>query len=110
MKFNSNWFRKNTITTPKVLVLMYHRVADLKRDPWELAVSPENFEQQLALLRRKYDVITVPELARKLSTHSICSNSICITFDDGYSDNFHVAKPLLEKHECPQLFLSQPNH
>ena len=34
------------------LILMYHRVAALRVDPWELAVRPDRFAEQLDVLRR----------------------------------------------------------
>jgi peptidoglycan/xylan/chitin deacetylase (PgdA/CDA1 family) len=83
---------------------MYHRIADMETDPWELAVSPRNFEEHLKILRKKYKVISVAELVNCLEKKSIPPNSVCITFDDGYLDNFSAAKPLLEKYESPATF------
>ena len=37
----------------KALVLMYHRVCDIETDPWQLAVSPNNFESQIKALKKK---------------------------------------------------------
>lgn len=102
--FRFNWFSKRNPAGKKVLVLMYHRIADLTSDPWKLAVSPAHFEQQLALLTEKFTIISVPELAQQVARKRIASDGICLTFDDGYADNFHVAKPLLEKYNCPAAF------
>ncbi len=83
---------------------MYHRIADVANDPWELAVSPENFEDQLRVLKKKFRIISVSDLAKSLVKMKLPSNSVCITFDDGYRDNFYAAKPLLEKYKCPATF------
>jgi peptidoglycan/xylan/chitin deacetylase (PgdA/CDA1 family) len=99
-----NWYKKRDLATKKILVLMYHRIADIDRDPWQLAVTPEHFEQSLTLLQKKFNVITVSELVEQLNNKSITSDSVCLTFDDGYADNFHIAKPLLEKYSCPATF------
>jgi peptidoglycan/xylan/chitin deacetylase (PgdA/CDA1 family) len=88
----------------KAIVLMYHRVARLETDPWQLAVAPENFEQQLQVLQKKFHVVPVNELIRQLQQGSIKHNCVCVTFDDGYCDNFFNAKPLLEKYRCPAAF------
>jgi peptidoglycan/xylan/chitin deacetylase (PgdA/CDA1 family) len=88
----------------KAIVLMYHRVARLETDPWQLAVDPENFEQQLQVLQKKFHVVPVNELIGQLQQGSIEHNCVCVTFDDGYCDNFLHAKPLLEKYECPAAF------
>ena len=83
---------------------MYHRIAEIDTDPWQLAVSPANFEQQLHVLSRFYKVISVENLVSRLGTNSILHKGICLTFDDGYRDNFFSAKPLLEKYNCPATF------
>lgn len=90
-------------TEKKVLVLMYHRVANTEIDPWELTVTPENFEAQLKVLK-KYNVISLEDLSDQISDNKIKKNSIVITFDDGYIDNFSIAKPLLEKYKLPATF------
>jgi peptidoglycan/xylan/chitin deacetylase (PgdA/CDA1 family) len=83
---------------------MYHRIAEVSRDPWELSVTPANFEQQLLLLQEKYSIISVPELIAQVDNQAVAANSVCLTFDDGYTDNYHVAAPLLEKYKTPSTF------
>ncbi|MEO5998182.1 MAG: polysaccharide deacetylase family protein [Chitinophagaceae bacterium] len=89
---------------PRALVLMYHRIAEVSQDPWQLAVSPENFEQHLKVLQRTGKLIPVKTLVKNLHQKSIDQYSICVTFDDGYSDNYLQAKPLLEKYKCAASF------
>jgi peptidoglycan/xylan/chitin deacetylase (PgdA/CDA1 family) len=88
----------------KAMVLMYHRIATLQTDPWQLAVTPENFARQLQVLKQQYHVISVNELVRDVHNNSIKSKTVCITFDDAYVDNYLYAKPLLEKYGCPAMF------
>lgn len=90
--------------TANAMVLMYHRIADLTYDPWQIAVSPGNFEQQLQILKKNYNLISVEQLLQQLVKKSIAPKSVCITFDDGYRDNYLAAKPLLEKYDCPAAF------
>jgi Predicted xylanase/chitin deacetylase len=100
-----NWLRRyKRYFEHKAVVLMYHRVARLSSDPWKLAVHPVHFEQQLQVLKKHFHVIPVAELVKQLYRGGIRSNCVCITFDDGYSDNFINAKPLLEKYHCPAIF------
>ncbi|MFD2515167.1 polysaccharide deacetylase family protein [Pontibacter locisalis] len=89
---------------PKALVLMYHRVVETDTDIWDIAVSPSNFEQQLQILQESDNVISLAELAKKVVQRNINKNYIAITFDDGYSDNYISAKPLLEKYDMPATF------
>lgn len=83
---------------------MYHRIAEVDFDPWELAVSPAKFEEQLEVLKEEYRVISVNDMITQLNAKSFLSKSICLTFDDGYRDNYFDAKPLLEKHQCSASF------
>lgn len=100
-----NWFPIfKRVHENKVIILMYHRIANLESDPWSLAVSPQNFEQQLTILKNEFNVISVAQLVEQLETKTILEDSICLTFDDAYLDNYLFAKPLLEKYSCPATF------
>ena len=88
---------------PKAVVLCYHRIADVAIDPWEIAVSPENFSQQLQVLK-KYKIFTASQLITQFRNRSLENGMVCLTFDDGYNDNYTIAKPLLEKYQCVSTF------
>ena len=87
----------------KAIVLCYHRIVDVTIDPWELTVSPENFEQQLRVLKN-YQLCTGSQLIEHLQNRSLKNGMICITFDDGYRDNYRIARPLLQKYTSPSTF------
>jgi peptidoglycan/xylan/chitin deacetylase (PgdA/CDA1 family) len=97
------------IFQPRALVLMYHRIAELATDPWQLAVSPSNFEQQLQVLHTTGQVIALTELIQRLRRKAVPAGSICLTFDDGYRDNYSIARPLLEKYACAATYFI-PTH
>jgi peptidoglycan/xylan/chitin deacetylase (PgdA/CDA1 family) len=86
---------------PAALVLLYHRVTRLDTDSQWLAVPPETFDAQVELLKRRYRVLSLAELMGALRDNRLPRRSVAITFDDGYADNLHQAKPLLEKHGAP---------
>jgi peptidoglycan/xylan/chitin deacetylase (PgdA/CDA1 family) len=96
--------RVRKILSPHALVLMYHRIADPVTDPWDLSVSAENFDQQLGILSKKWKVISLPQLVDKLQKGHLEKNTVAISFDDGYLDNFTVALPILEKYGLPASF------
>lgn len=83
---------------------MYHRVATLKSDVWDIAVSPENFEMHLKVLKSRCNVLSIDELVNNINKGKITKNTVAITFDDGYVDNYNVARPLLEKYQLPSTF------
>jgi peptidoglycan/xylan/chitin deacetylase (PgdA/CDA1 family) len=89
---------------PEVLILMYHRVAELPSDPYELAVTPRHFEEQIEVLRKRFRPIPLRQLAEALrdgSRRRLPRGGVVLTFDDGYADNLDNAKPILEKWEVP---------
>ena len=86
------------------IVLVYHRIADLKKDVQLLSVAPQKFEEQTIYLKSRFNIITLQELVRDLKNKKIKKKSLVITFDDGYADNLFNAKPILEKHNIPATF------
>jgi peptidoglycan/xylan/chitin deacetylase (PgdA/CDA1 family) len=87
--------------SPPAIVLMYHRVSLVRRDPWQLAVTPAHFDQHLEVVRRLGRPLAVRDLTRTLSSGRAPRRAIAITLDDGYADNLLQARPLLERHDVP---------
>ena len=102
--FREVWNRVKNKFQRKAVILMYHQVCEKKADPWQLAVTPENFQYQLNHLKNFYDVVSVDELVSTLQTGKLTSNLAAITFDDGFVDNYTNAAPLLEWFELPATF------
>mgnify|MGYP003945291843 CR=1 FL=1 len=91
---------KNAVVK-KSIVLMYHKITEQDLDIWDLAVSPDRFEQQLQVLKETMEIVSLKQL---VTTRSLFKNRVAITFDDGYIDNFKIAKPILEKYDIPATF------
>lgn len=83
------------------MILVYHRVAEARIDPWALSVSPEHFAQQLQVLTTIANPVSLQELVRAKSDRDLPPRPVCITFDDGYADNLYAAKPALEAYGVP---------
>lgn len=86
------------IERARSVVLCYHRVASLDRDPQLLAVTPQHFGEHLNYLSEHFEPVALervrdPEPSAKLA--------VAVTFDDGYADNLIAARPLLEEHRVP---------
>jgi peptidoglycan/xylan/chitin deacetylase (PgdA/CDA1 family) len=91
---------------PRALILLYHRVAEPPTDPFELAVTPRNFEEHLEVLRNRARPISLERLAGELRSGRISAGGVVVTFDDGYADNLHAGR-LLERFEVPAtVFIS----
>lgn len=80
-------------------ILMYHRV-DYDEEGLDWVVAPPVFERQLAFLRRQgYTGLTASQLADGLEGKiALPPKPVLITFDDGYTDNYTTAWPLLQKY------------
>jgi len=88
-----------------IAVLAYHSVQETD---FAYAVSPEDFERQMKILKRRFRVITLAEL-RDILVQGRMPPDRCatITFDDGFEDNLTQALPILKELGLPAtLFLT----
>jgi peptidoglycan/xylan/chitin deacetylase (PgdA/CDA1 family) len=102
--------RWRTVFHKKAMILVYHRVAESKIDPWALGVSPAHFAQQLEVLKTIANPISLRDLVRAKSDGELPERPVCITFDDGYADNLHHAKPALEAARVPGTVFVTPGY
>ena len=81
-------------------VLLYHACDQMAFPgmPKRLNMHPHRLEQQLIWMKRKgYSFLTASELImRSKEANTLCA---CITFDDGFEDNYTYLFPLLKKHQ-----------
>jgi peptidoglycan/xylan/chitin deacetylase (PgdA/CDA1 family) len=95
----SRWLRSRLVDG--ALILSYHRIADVDADPYGLCVAPQHFAKQLEILRAYGHPMSLQELVQALVDSNLPRGAFALTFDDGYNDNLHVAKPLLERYQIP---------
>lgn len=84
---------------PGSLILLYHRIARAAADPWSLCVSPAHFSQHLDVLCGRF--ARLADLTGRAPHGTRAGVRFAITFDDGYADVLHAAKPLLEQYDAP---------
>ncbi|MFW5775587.1 MAG: polysaccharide deacetylase family protein, partial [Chitinivibrionales bacterium] len=86
---------------PPFQILYYHRILP-KVDPFAIdVITTADFEQQVAMLSSAFNLMTIGQLSDALQSRSIPPKTACITFDDGYQDNFRFAFPILQKYSAP---------
>ena len=91
---------RNNTNKKGLTILAYHSISN-EIVPDE-TVTPDEFERQLQYIEENYKVISLEEAIGYLQRDiEKASGSIVITFDDGYSDNYYNAYPLLKKHNFP---------
>lgn len=83
------------------IVLIYHRIRATQVDPWSKCVHPTHFESQILHLKRHYQVVPLTELLGRLANGSATSDTVALTFDDGYADFLTAAYPILRLHQVP---------
>jgi peptidoglycan/xylan/chitin deacetylase (PgdA/CDA1 family) len=87
---------------PRITVLLYHRVSDSARD--NLTVGIEQFDRQMALLREHFQVLSIEQVANATTIEHGDKPLACVTFDDGYLDNYTNAAAILLRHQIPAAF------
>jgi peptidoglycan/xylan/chitin deacetylase (PgdA/CDA1 family) len=90
-------------------ILMYHSVLE---DPSRVAdslggmIHPRAmFEGQMELIAREFKPVTVDQVARFVrGEQDLPERSVVVTFDDGYTDNYEMAMPILDRVGVPATF------
>lgn len=91
--------------SPGVLALAYHRIARPGGNLFDrdvCSVTPEDFDEQVALLKESFTIIGPGELAEVVRRRT--PRCAMITFDDGYRDNYELACPILRSHGVGATF------
>ena len=99
-KLVAKWLRTR-FGRPGPLILGYHRISKAEWDPQQLCVSPQCFEEQLEIMMRGGQALSLFEFVRRLRGGDDLSRTFVITFDDGYEDTLTAAIPILEQFDVP---------
>jgi poly-beta-1,6-N-acetyl-D-glucosamine N-deacetylase len=90
-------------STPKVIVLTYHSIAD---EGTRFSVKPSEFKKQMEYLLTSFKPIKLSDLKQYLNrNYAVEQPSFVVTFDDGYKDILSVADFLSEKKIYPTVFM-----
>ena len=90
-----------------LLVLNYHRVGNAEETPYDSGTfgpTAEQFDWQLGYLKSRFDCIGLEEAVAMITGTAPMRQSLLLTFDDGYLDNYQVAFPLLRSHGMQATF------
>ena len=92
---------------PQLLVLMYHRVlpekdSRAKIEEPGMMVTPETFRLHMQLIKQRFDVMPLSQwITAKHNGDKLPARCCCITFDDGWVDNYEYAYPVLQEFNLP---------
>jgi peptidoglycan/xylan/chitin deacetylase (PgdA/CDA1 family) len=93
---------------PALFVFNYHRVGNREECGFNrclFSCTVEQFREQLAVLKDRFDIVTVDRLANFARQGYAGGRPLgLVTFDDGYADNFRLAFPVLKQMDIPAVF------
>jgi Predicted xylanase/chitin deacetylase len=98
-------------------ILAYHRVLTVQ-DPNAfdfdldlISTSADGFREQMQLLQRRFSPMALGDVIAALdSGKCLPANTVVVTFDDGYDDNYRVAYPILRELGVPATFFVSTSH
>ena len=85
-------------------ILMLHRVVNhcSEGENRELEIAPDYLEQTIKNYKQKgFRFVSIDEVSEILEKGKVDKPFVCLTFDDGYRDNYTTALPILKKEQVP---------
>lgn len=87
------------LTNASPRILMYHRFSSAQESR---KIDSKLFELQVRLLKKHFHIVSMSDVGRMLTAgQDIPNNTAVITIDDGYSDFFQYAYPILKRYSLP---------
>jgi peptidoglycan/xylan/chitin deacetylase (PgdA/CDA1 family) len=93
----------------RLTVLAYHRIIEWNTPTFAdyepvVSATPSMFEQQMAYIAKHFNVIRLAQLQNFLfHNEPLPEHPLLITFDDGFTDNYDFAFPILKKFGFPAV-------
>jgi len=98
---------RRLIETKTVGILRYHAIVNPEDCYYAspgICISPEQFDNQIRFLSKKYNVISLDTVAACITDQRpFPPKAIVLTFDDGYRDNY-LAYQILKKYDVTGTF------
>lgn len=90
----------------KLTILTFHRVIGQQQSYFipPMAICENTFSRLVKQLLRLGNVVSLSEAMENLNNGSLKGNNFAITFDDGYLDNYTVARDILSATGVPATF------
>ncbi|MBN1793430.1 MAG: polysaccharide deacetylase family protein [Candidatus Omnitrophica bacterium] len=105
------WIRRKVLKRGRLLIIVYHRVTRPCRGVADISISPQNFIEHLGYLLRRYRILSIDECLNYVHTRTYPErDSVLITLDDGYEDNYTNAFPELQKWGLPAAIFLTGDH
>jgi peptidoglycan/xylan/chitin deacetylase (PgdA/CDA1 family) len=84
-------------------IIIYHGICEKDHLRFNsLFITRETFEKHLQFYKKYFNVISVDDFYHK--RFDPARFNVCLTFDDGFANNYHYVLPLLNQYQLPATF------
>lgn len=91
-------------TRGRLSILIFHRVLRAPDPLFPEETHVARFDGTCRWITELFNVLPLTEAIDRLDAGSLPARAACITFDDGYADNWTEAAPILARHRLPATF------
>lgn len=88
----------------KLFILIYHQVMTQPDFMRPREIDKTAFSWQMALIAKYFNVLPFHEALGRMSNDTLPPRAVCITFDDGYANNYTNALPILLNNKLSAIF------
>ena len=88
----------------RLSVLIFHRVLPEPDALFPDEMHARRFDDLCGWLAAWFNVLPLDQAACNLKAGTLPARAACLTFDDGYADNYRVALPILRRHGLSATF------
>ncbi len=84
-------------------IMIYHGISQKNHSRFNpIFLKLETFEAHLKFYKKHFNVVALNDLYQQNAASD--KLNICLTFDDGYANNYKYVLPLLERYQVPATF------
>ncbi|HEY2580712.1 MAG TPA: polysaccharide deacetylase family protein [Mucilaginibacter sp.] len=84
-------------------ILIYHGICEKDHTRFNpIFLKKDTFEAHLKFYKKRFNIVSLDEYYDQNFSHD--KFNICITFDDGFANNYKYVLPLLDKYQIPATF------